>query len=421
MHRFLTFIKSSEYEDLQEAKLSGSGLQGLRHANKYVIPGTSLVTHSSHKDIASGDSVQVLGHRVDNKGSVHARVLHNDVEKTIPTSKLVKPAVGSRVFKYNDEHATTKMWNHANKDKSHKNLNKLHADIEAAKHDPKHPLSFEQSDSDGFEGKNKHENSKEDYYKKLHKASHSIVAMANSNDAVIQKHLKKGSTAYVQGSETGRLSSTYRKHYGERVKGAAGTSKADIRLGEKHESGAGFISVKDETGGQISSGGSKEFKAVHDTAATNMLNNHPKYKHLSDEEKSKHHAKIMDHVTKISNIMDDDSKEQHTNEQLKARMHAASEIHDKMHTEYPHLYHHVRHEAMTGHGKFEPNPDGSASSNSATHIIRHAKLGKNNSVLKPAEVTNIDDIDHGSKAKGIFAKGKSGIGNKLSYRIMGLG
>ena len=59
-----------------------------------------------------------------------------------------------------------------------------------------------------------------------------------------------------------------------------------------------------------------------------------------------------------------------------------------------------------------------------TVILNHwdeSISGKHHDYSEECIVTNIDDIDHGSKAKGIFAKGKSGIGNKLSYRIMGLG
>jgi len=412
MLKFKFFIE----QYLKETTLAGSGLQGLRHAQKYVIPGNDLTLKTKHKDIGAGSTVNVISHHTDDRGRVHAKVTHNGQEKTIPISKFNKP-VGKGATKYNDEHATVKMWNHANKDGSHKDINKLHADIESAKKDPHHPLSFENADSKGFEGGKKNDSAKEDYYRKLHKTALSVTAMANSDDKVIQHHVKKRSIAHVQGGEYGKLSSIYRKHYGEKVKGTPGTSKADIRLGEKGEKGAGFISVKDETGGQISSGGAKELGALHHAAASEMLNHHPEYRHLSDAEKDAHHKRIMSHVTKMQHIMHDDTKQ--TDEKMKSRIGQASKIHDKMHHEYPNLWHEVRREAMTGRQKFEQNEDGSTSSNVATHIIRHPKIGKKGNILKPAEVTNIDDIDHGSKRKGVFAKGKTGVGGHLSYRIAG--
>ena len=134
MQRFYAFIETL---NLHEAKLAGSGLNGERHAKKYLIPDTSTTTHIAHNDIKAGDDVHILGHHIDEKGRVHAHIRHNGAEKTIPASKLNKPS-SSRAVKYNDEQATVKMWNHANKDGSHGNINKLHSEVEAAKNNPKH-------------------------------------------------------------------------------------------------------------------------------------------------------------------------------------------------------------------------------------------------------------------------------------------
>ena len=420
MLKFRFFIE--QYLEEAARTMAGSGIRGERHAKNYVIPGHSLTVNTKHKDIALGDEVHVLGHHTDDKGKIHARVMHNGTEKTIPISKLNKPT-SKKDVQYNDEHATAAVWNHAATKKIHGDVDKMHAEIAKAKSDPTHPLSFENASNEGFKGKEKTEEARKDYYQKLHKAAYSVQAMHDSANSNMKRHIKIGSKMYIHGAEHGHLSELYKKHYGKDYHPGAATAKTDLRVGEKDDKSAGFISLKDESGGQIASGGHQEFGAIHDAGARAMLDNHPAYRHLSPSEKEAHHKKIMHHVKKIQDIMhkgyNPDNEEDYKSKVNELRQH-----NEELHKKYPHLWHETRHEAVSGAQKFEKQEDGTDSPHVATDIVQHAKINKKNKVLRPATSTRLSDIDHGNKPKGFFGKSKNPTRRKdgtvaFTHRISG--
>lgn len=276
---------------------------------------------------------------------------------------------------YSDEHAHANIWNHmVNKGIAH-DKNAMHAELEKSKTDKTHPLHFDNAKHEGFTGGVKKKEAEASYHAENETAMHTIHALANHPDfknAVKEKH-----TATVQGAARGELSDTWKKHGAKNA-----TSKSDVSIHDKTGKSEGLkLSLKKGGGSQLMSAGPEESKAVHDVAAREMLNTHPKYKNLSQSKKNEIHSKVMSQLDIVGSHLnamktaDESEKEKHKN--------AGQAASDAMHKALPELNHFVRKEATTGKGKFV------AGSPAAASYIVKSKAGKNE-----ASVEHVDKADH---------------------------
>lgn len=300
----------------------------------------------------------------------------------------------SKKESYNDEHAHMHVWNHMiNKGITHDHA-AMHAELEAAKTDEKHPLHFNNIPSEGFKGKNKTEGARDSYHAEMKTAVDTVHALAAHPllaDAVKNKHQAK-----VMGADSGKVSETWDKH-GARN----GTSKADLSIynpkDEKHEGIQ--LSMKKGAGSQLMSAGPEENKAVHEYAAKNMLDNHPNYAGLSDKEKEEHHSYIMGKMHAVHEALYK-MKTADKAEQGKLKNEAQGHL-DDVHKKFPELNNYVRREATTGEGKF-----GKGSPHAASFLVKSG-TGKSGPIIK-----HVDDVDYsGPKPRAALPKGDGRTGN----------
>jgi hypothetical protein len=301
---------------------------------------------------------------------------------------------------YNDEHAHMNVWNHmVNKGITHDHGAMLN-ELEKAKTDKTHPLHFNNISSDGFKGKKKTEGAKDSYHSELRTAVDTIHALHNHPD--FKKAVKEKHQAEVMGGATGQVSDLWKSHGAKN-----GTSKADLVIKDpKSKTGGGIkLSMKKGAGSQLMSAGPEEAKAVHDAAAREMLDNHPAYKNLSDEEKTTHHhliLHIMDKVNEHVNAMKTASRE----DMIKHKNEAQKQL-DHLHDNFPELNEYVRKEATTGQAKF-----GKDSPYAASYLVK-SSAGKKGAVVKSA-----DEVDYnGPRPRVALPKGDGRSGNiKLDER-----
>jgi hypothetical protein len=411
MLSFKTFMRV--IEEALDVKRKGPGManrgaNATRHIGKYIVPhvgsseGDTHTLRTKAAGMQAGTHVAVHGYEVHDDGSHHAIVSHNGKEHVkVPFSKLHRLATS---YDYNDEHATAHMWNHAVKHGIAHDTNAMHNEIEKAKKDKNHPLSFYHKDltDTGFSGGKKTEKHKESYYKELETAAHTVSALAhhpNFKEAVKQQHHAK-----VMGAERGKLSELWKSH-GARENSPAAISKSDMAIGPKNKEHQGIkISLKRGGGSQLASPGPEEMAAMHEHAANEMLRDHPKYKNLSAGEKKAHKKSIMDRIGRVKEHMDaargkdDEGKKHHISE--------SNKILSSVHEDHPHLNHYLRKEATSGRGKFT---EGSG------HVAEHLVVGA--SGKHKAQVKHVDDVDHSGSAPFI-SRGKGGkASNPLTMRL----
>jgi hypothetical protein len=378
---------------LREANVSGQGPNAARHYSKYVepwLPGNSRYGESGQKlassvrygnsTIPAGTDITILGHAGIKNGVHHIEVrTGHDETLTIPVNKLKKLHVAGKRGQpdYTDEHALERVWNHyvsSDKNKLHSEEGMM-ADIQAAKKDPNHPLSFENAPSKGFTGGKKSEEHRSAYYREMENGARTISDMSSHPD--FKKSIEAGHEAKVLGGSRYKLSSTYDA---AGVRGAGATSKTDIKIGphnislKKGDNSPTVITKANDITGirpiftkgkggyedsplvmrlkgrnaQIASSGPGEFRAIHHHAI-NQLN-------LPSEET----ADAKNKIDRIAAIMKTGGKD---HLQKKAEI---GSIYDTLHKKYgPKLGQLVTREAATGEGKFaDENSEGTA-----THIV----------------------------------------------------
>lgn len=302
---------------------------------------------------------------------------------------------------YNDEHAHVAIWNHmVNKGISH-NHPAMMKELQTAKKDTTHPLNFNNAKDEGFKGGKKTAAAKNSYYSELENAVHTTHALATHKG--FAKAIKEKHAARVMGGAKGKVSDTWKK-YGA-TQGA--TSKTDIAISnpknEKHEGIK--LSMKKGGGSQLMSAGPEETNAVHDHAAREMLNSHPKYSKLPQAEKTKIHNHIMSHIKKAGAAID--KMRTSSREEMVSLKNTAQKHLDAAHDAYPELNHYVRKEATTGEGKF-----GKGTPHAASYLVKSA-AGK-----KEPKVTHVDANDYsGPRPRASLPKGTGRSGNvKLDER-----
>lgn len=400
MLRFKQFLEEALHHGT--VRLTGSGSKGDRHARNYITPhvGAEQPTHvtTGHEGFEAGTELHVHGFHKDDKGRIQVHVSDSSGRKGhIPASRIYKPKEN---FSYNDEHATKHVWNRmVGKGIAH-SKEKMAADIESAKKNPKHPLSFENAPAEGFLGKKKTENHRKAYYEELHKATDTVHALSKHPDYATP--IKEKHTAKVMGGERGSVSDLWKSH-GATDRG--GISKADLAIGPAGEEQKGIkLSLKKGGGSQLASPGPQEASALHDHAATQMLTHHPKYKNLPQQKKREIHKQIMSDVKTMAHHMNEarGKQEEEIRHHIKAASHALNAIHDR----HPELNHYLRHEATSGQGKF-----GKGSAHAAEHIV----IGS--SKKEEAHVKRVDDVDH-SGARPTISKSKTpGDNASLTMRL----
>lgn len=269
----------------------------------------------------------------------------------------IKPLTG-----YSNEHAFVNVWNHSVKNGIATSRDQMHSEIEEAKQNPKHPLHYRKVKPDGFRGKTRRGSSPDLYYDELHHAADTIHDVANHPD--FHQEATSGQSASVVGHVRYPLSDNWQNH-GARN----GTSKADIRIGDK------TISYKKSGNSLLMSPQPPEMIAIYDHAASNMVK-HGKITKLD-------HSHIVDHINRvavpIANMKYSTSAEQTEKFRHEAQFHI-----NHLHNTYPDLIKHVYHEAVSGHGKFNEQ-EGTAS-----HIITSFDAKKGS-----ATIDNVNDYISG--------------------------
>lgn len=267
----------------------------------------------------------------------HIEVEAEDGSKhLVPANKIKKPRESKSG--YSDEHAMVKVWNHFT-DHGRENMNdenKMMQEIEKAKSDPSHPLSFEKASTEGFEGKQKHDLYRSHYYNELSHAARTISDMASHSK--FKQHIENGERATHLGQSRGKLSSLYRE---AGVTDRSAVSKADMRIGDTNislkqgdsnptaithhsefkaairpiftkgkkglEKNPLVMRLKGKTA-QVASPGPEEFKAMHYHVLLNKIGlNRDSEEFKSAKEKIDNIANIMktgsaDHKNKIAQI-----------------------------------------------------------------------------------------------------------------------
>lgn len=378
---------------LSEANVAGSGPNAERHFNKYVapwLPGNSRFGESGHKlassvrhgntTIPADTDIKIVKHVGTQNGIHHIEVETSHGESmVIPVNKLRKLHVAGKRGQpdYTDEHALTRVWNHyitRNKN-SLSNEKEMMSDIQAAKKDPNHLLSFENAPERGFTSGKKSEAHKDAYYREMENGARTISDMSSHPD--FKKSIEAGHKAEVLGREQHKLSATYQA---AGVKGSGATSKTDIKIGpnnvslKKGDNSPTIITKADDITGirpiftkgkqgheksplvmrlkgknaQIASPGPSEFTAIHHHVI-NKLN-------LSPEETNAAKEKI----NKIASIMRSGGEEH-----LRKKAEIGS-MYNELHQKYgPKFGQMVTREAATGEGKFADE----GSKGTATHVV----------------------------------------------------
>ena len=382
MLRFKSFIA--------EANLANSGSEAERHAKKYITPhiGSAEPTHTISSDtnnLRAGERVYVHGHEVDEQGKHHAIVSKTGSERDtvkVPFSKLSKPKTS-----YSDEHAITHLWNHSVKHGIHNSIEDMHTEIEKAKSDPSHPLSFENADSRGFTSRDKQaKGAREAYFNELKAATHTVHAIARSKEA--KKKIENGDHQMsVSGGERGTVQNAYTK-YGMKQGGASATSKTDLKIGNQQPI---RLSVKKAKGSQLASSESADFQGIVHSAAHALHRDG----HITQGQRDQ----MIQHAAKIAEIQKKGpaaAEHEHEGNVREGQAHL-----EKLLSIHPKSIEYMRKEAATGEGKY-----GSGSEATPTHIVKHGP---------GASVTSVDEYDHGGKAPR-FAKSK-GRGREYTVRF----
>lgn len=410
MLNFKTFMRTIEEAlDVKNGPgMANRGTNATRHIGKYIVPHVNSPegeTHTIRTKVAgmpAGTHVAVHGYEVHDDGTHHAVVSHAGGEKVkVPFGKLHRLATS---YDYNDEHATAHMWNHAVKHGIAHDTNAMHNELEKAKKDKTHPLSFhnEKLTDKGFSGGKKTDKHKESYYKEMETASHTVSALANHPN--FKQAIKEQHHAKVMGAERGKLSPLWKSH-GAKENTPAAISKSDMAIGPKGQEHSGIkISLKRGGGSQLASSGPEEMAAMHEHAANEMLKHHGDYKKLSAAEKKNHKSSIMSRISTVKEHMNsargkaDEGKQHHISE--------ANKVIKSVQKDYPHLNHYLRKEATSGQGKFETG---------SGHVAEHLVVGASGN--NKAQVKHVDDVNHGG-SEPFISKGKGGkASDPLTMRL----
>jgi hypothetical protein len=301
----------------------------------------------------------------------------------------------ARTSSFSDEHAFAHVWNHS----VQKGKMNVEADIEAAKKNPKHPLSFEtyvaKHGSKGFKSGTDLGSSqaREHYNSQIQHAAQTVSGMASHRD--FKAAHESGHLASVAGAaKNATLSDTWKKH------GATDTtSRADIHIGDTKNPSGIRVSYKHYGGSQLASAQSKQTAATIEHAANQL--------HKTDTSFTKQkHQQVIGHLDELKKGMQAVRNAKNDQERDVHLAHVTA-IHKKILGIHPGLANHIAREAATGQGQFGPN-----SQHSATHVVSNYNPKTKQTAVKRADEVTSNDV------KMRMAKGKGMSGGKYRELTM---
>lgn len=300
---------------------------------------------------------------------------------------------------YNDEHALRKTWNHFMVHKKHgaevkqhissgdheAALSHMKGEVEKAKSDPKHPLSFEKSKR-GFKG-GKTDTDKKSYYDELENAVHGAHTLATKERRTANA-AKKGLPMKNTGAGKAPVTASWAKT------GATNTTpKRDVEIHDPKNKKHGIgISMKKPGGSQLMSGGPEETHATIKHAAKRHAAELVK-SGKSKEEADAAHQDIVKRSERVSWLVKGMEK---GSPARKAAIKQAAQRHiDHMHDNHPGLENHIGSEASSGNQKFGKRV--SAGSGQASVVLKGANV-------KKGIESKAQDIQRRERAKGFKGK-----------------
>lgn len=303
------------------------------------------------------------------------------------------------IEKYSDEHSHRKVWNHFIVHKKHgkevqshlgsgehdKALSHMKKEVEKAKSDPKHPLSFEKAKR-GFTG-SKSESDRDSYHKELDNAVHGVHALA-TKDRRTKNAASSRKPMRVTGAGKAETTKDWKKS-GAKDK----TPKRDLEIHDPKNKKYGIgISQKKAGGSQLMSAGPEETHATIKHASKKLAKSMLKSGKSREEAESakKDIEKRSSRATRAIKAMERGSRQRKDALKRVAQRHI-----DRMHDAHPHLAKHIGSEASSGVGKYGKSV--SSGSGRAEILLKNADTSKN----KSAEV---HDIKHRERA---------GVGGRL--------
>ena len=300
---------------------------------------------------------------------------------------------------YNDEHALRKTWNHFMVHKKHgaevrkhidsgdhaAALDHMKGEVEKAKSDPKHPLSFEKSQR-GFKG-GKTDADRKSYHQELDNAVHGAHTLSTKERRTANA-AKKGLPMKNTGAGKAPVTASWAKT------GATNTTpKRDVEIHDPKNKKHGIgISMKKPGGSQLMSGGPEETHATIKHAAKSHASELIK-SGKSKEEADAAHQDIVKRSERVSWLVKGMEK---GSPARKAAIKQAAQRHiDHMHDNHPGLENHIGNEASSGNQKFGKRV--SAGSGQASVVLKGADTKKG---IEP----KAQDIQRRERAKGFKGK-----------------
>jgi hypothetical protein len=279
---------------------------------------------------------------------------------------------------YNDEHALRKTWNHFMVHKKHgaevkrhlaggdhkSALDHMKSEVEKAKSDPKHPLSFEKSKR-GYKG-GKTGADKDSYHQELDNAVHGAHTLATKERRTANA-AKKGLPMRNTGAGKSSVSKEWEKSGAKNT-----TPKRDVEIHDPKNKKHGIgISMKKPGGSQLMSGGPEE---THATVkhASKQLGREMKKSGKSKEEIETAKKDITSKSERASRALK--GMERGSRARKDALKKVAQRHYDRMHDAHPGLAKHIGSEASSGTGKFGKSV--SSGSGQASVVLKGADTRK---------------------------------------------
>jgi hypothetical protein len=311
---------------------------------------------------------------------------------------------------YNDEHALRKTWNHFMVHKKHgaevrkhldagdqkAALDHMKGEVDKAKSDPKHPLSFEKSQR-GFKG-GKTDSDSKSYYQELDNAVQGAHTLATKERRTVNA-AKKGLPMKNTGAGKAPVTASWAKT------GATNTTpKRDVEIHDPKNPKYGVgISLKKSGGSQLMSGGPEETHATIKHAAKKHVAELIK-SGKSKEEADAAHQDIVKRSERVSWLVK--GMEKGSPARKSAIKQAAQRHIDHMHDNHPGLENHIGSEASSGNEKFGKRV--SAGSGQASVVLKGADT-------KKGVEAKAQDIQRRERSKGF--KGRLRAAKPKSDRV----
>jgi len=259
--------------------------------------------------------------------------------------------------KYSDEHAHRKVWNHFITHKKHgeqvrahldsgehdKALDHMKGEVEKAKSDPKHPLSFEKAKR-GFSKSGKTESDRDNYHKELEDAAHGVHALAGHKK--MKGAVEKQHPARVTGGSDpdAKLSKRWKSGGGSNK-----TPKGDLEVyNPKNKKERRGVSMKKGGGAQLASAEPGEMKATYKSAAKSYTQRF--HGHKPKPERKQIQSDIEQKAGTASRLLARMKTGSERGNELRKR--AAQRKIDRLHAEHPQLTRHVSQASTSGDTKF---------------------------------------------------------------------